>query len=137
MFVEPADKKNEYRLFWLIVNGGILSIVLTFIMQVRWEEILFRVTGLHYYMNPFVANFLIVGPVEELSKFAVFIALTGIMKSIKEPRDGIPQAASVALGFALVENLIYVFRYGIIVLLVRSILSIIGHMSYAVIWGFA
>ncbi|MCK5198715.1 MAG: PrsW family intramembrane metalloprotease [Spirochaetales bacterium] len=42
---------------------------------------------------PLSSQFLIVGPVEESSKFLVLIFLTGIMKSIKEPRDGILQAA--------------------------------------------
>lgn len=76
------------------------------------------------------------GPVEEFSKFIIFIALTGMMKSIKEPRDGILQAASVAMGFALVENIFYAFSHGYTVLIIRSFLTILGHMSYAVIWGF-
>ncbi len=130
------DKKNDYKLFWLIIIGGIPSVVLTLLIQFRWEDILFSLTGFQSSTNPFVDNLLIVGPVEELSKFAVFIALTGIMKSIKEPRDGILQAASVALGFALVENILYAFTGGLVVLLVRSILAIIGHMTYAIIWGF-
>ncbi|MDA3941878.1 MAG: PrsW family glutamic-type intramembrane protease [Spirochaetia bacterium] len=131
-----TDKKNEYKLFWLIVWGGIPSIILTVLIQYRWENILYALTGLRSSTNPFIANLLIVGPVEELSKFAVFIALVGIMGSIKEPRDGILQAASVALGFALVENILYAFTGGLVVLLVRSILTIVGHMTYAIIWGF-
>jgi RsiW-degrading membrane proteinase PrsW (M82 family) len=131
-----ADKKNEHKLFWLIIWGGIPSIILTLFIQYRWEDILYALTGLQSSTNPFVDNLLIVGPVEELSKFAVFIALAGIMGSIKEPRDGILQAASVALGFALVENILYAYSGGLIVLLVRSILTIVGHMTYAIIWGF-
>ncbi len=130
------DKKNEHKLFWLIIWGGLPSIILTLFIQYRWEDILFALTGLRSSTNPFVDNLLIVGPVEELSKFAVFIALAGIMGSIKEPRDGILQAASVALGFALVENILYAYSGGLIVLLVRSILTIVGHMTYAIIWGF-
>ncbi|MCD6396780.1 MAG: PrsW family intramembrane metalloprotease [Spirochaetaceae bacterium] len=131
-----VDKKNEHKLFWLIIWGGLPSIILTLFIQYRWEDILFALTGLRSSTNPFVDNLLIVGPVEELSKFAVFIALAGIMGSIKEPRDGILQAASVALGFALVENILYAWSGGIILLLIRSILTIVGHMSYAIIWGF-
>ncbi len=131
-----ADKKNEHRLFWLVITGGIPSIVLTLTAQSKWENILYSVTGLHYDMNPFVGQLLIVGPVEEFSKFIIFIVLTGMMKSIKEPRDGILQAASVAMGFALVENIIYAFSYGYTVLIIRSFLTILGHMSYAVFWGF-
>ena len=131
-----SDKRNEHRLFWLVITGGIPSIVLTLIVQSHWESILFSTTGLQYDMNPFVGELLIVGPVEEFSKFIIFIVLTGMMKSIKEPRDGILQAASVAMGFALVENIFYAYCYGFTILIIRSFLTILGHMSYAIIWGF-
>lgn len=83
-----------------------------------------------------VENILIVGPVEEFSKFIVFFILSKKLKSIKEPRDGILQAASAGLGFAVIENITYGFRYGAYVLVVRSVLCIAGHMTVASIWGF-
>ncbi|MCK5674103.1 MAG: PrsW family intramembrane metalloprotease, partial [Spirochaetales bacterium] len=132
-----VDKKNEHRLFWFIVTGSILNTILVSMMYPLWENILFSLTGLGFGINPFITHFLIVGPVEEFTKFLVFIFLTGIFQSIKEPRDGILQAVSIALGFALMENFLYALDYGIGVLLMRSILSIIGHSTYAAIWGFA
>ena len=132
-----SDKKNTSKLFWLIIAGGIPSVVLTLYFQPFWEGALYNFTGLWYGMNPVVANILIVGPVEELSKFLTFIFLTTIIKSIKEPRDAVIQAASVALGFALVENIIYAWSGGLVLLLIRSFITIVGHMTYAAIWGFA
>jgi len=132
-----VDKKNEHKLFWFIVTGSILNTILVSIMYPFWESVLFGLTGIGYGINPFITHFLIVGPVEESTKFLVFIFLTGMFKSIKEPRDGILQAASVGLGFALMENFLYAMDYGIEVLLMRSILSIIGHATYAALWGFA
>ncbi len=132
-----ADKKNEHKLFWFIVTGIILNTILVSIMYPLWENILFSMTGLVYGRNPFISNFIIVGPVEEITKFLIFITLAGMFKSIKEPRDGILQAASVALGFALMENFFYAMDYGFGLLLVRSIISIIGHVTYAALWGFA
>jgi len=132
-----SDKKNDTKLFWLIIAGGIPSIALTLYFQPFWEGALYNFTGLWYGMNPIVANILIVGPVEELSKFLTFIFLTSIMKSIKEPRDAVIQAASVALGFALVENILYAWSGGLLLLVLRSFITIVGHMTYAAIWGFA
>ena len=106
-------------------------------MESVWEGILFYITGLYPDANAFVQHILIVGPVEELSKFLVFIALAGISKTIKEPRDGILQAVSVALGFAIIENFLYAYYDGVSVLVLRSTLNIIGHMTYGAIWGFA
>jgi len=128
-----ADKKNVHTIFWLIIIGGV---ILTFIIDSIWVDILYGLTGLRHDENAFVEHILITGPVEESAKFITFILLTRMFKSIKEPRDGILQAVSVALGFALIENFIYAYRYGIYVLIIRSVLSMVGHMTYAVIWGF-
>lgn len=83
----------------------------------------------------FINMVFITGPVEEISKFAMFFMLAWKLRSIREPRDGMLQAASVGLGFAFYENFDYAGEYGIFVLLVRSVLCIAGHMIYASIWG--
>ena len=132
-----ADKKNKYTLLQFVIFGGIFSVILTLIMSPIWEAFLFYITGRYSDENTFVHHVLIVGPVEELSKFLVFITLAGISKSIKEPRDGILQAVSVALGFSIIENFIYAYVDGVYVLIIRSFLNIIGHMSYGAIWGLA
>ena len=129
------DKKFNYHLFWFIVSGSLLCAALVTVMYPLWETILRGTTGLVYGQNPVVSYIAIVGPVEELTKFLVFILLTGLFKSIKEPRDGVIQAASVALGFALAENFYYGMDYGVSVLLVRSIVSILGHVTFAGFWG--
>lgn len=131
-----ADKKNENKLYWFIIIGGILNMVLVFIMYPVWESILYKLTGIISDSNPIIKHYLVVGPVEELTKFIVFIALSSAAKSIKEPRDGILQAASIALGFALCENFLYALNSGISVLLYRSFFATLGHMTYSVIWGF-
>lgn len=102
---------------------------------------------LYYYFIPIVApiasrsetanDLLLVGPVEELGKFLVFYLAAVGSSSIKEPRDGILHAASVGLAFAVLENIFYSFAYGVPVLLLRSVLTTAGHMSYAAIWGYA
>ena len=71
--------------------------------------------------SAFIYNFVFVGPIEEFSKFIIFIGFSVLTKSIKEPRDGALQAAAVALAFATVENFFYGYDYGMQTLLVRSI----------------
>ncbi len=132
-----VDKKNEYRLATLIIMGGVPSVVLTLFLNQFWGTAVYNLTGHYYVENTFISHFLLTGLVEEFSKFLVFIILTSPFKTIKEPRDGMLQAASIAMGFALTENIIYSLQYGIYVLLIRSIITIIGHVTYAVIWGYA
>jgi len=77
-----------------------------------------------------------VGPIEEVSKFLVFLVLVNLCHSIREPEDGIYQAAAVGLGFAIVENVKYGLAYGPLVALLRSFVSSPSHMLYASLWGF-
>ena len=47
-------------------------------------------------------NFLFVGPIEELAKFTLFLLLTENGKRVREPLEGVIQAATVALANAIV-----------------------------------
>jgi RsiW-degrading membrane proteinase PrsW (M82 family) len=75
------------------------------------------------------------GPLEETAKFLAFFFFSLALRSIREPADGMLQAASTALGFASIENIFYAQSYGLLNLLIRSVLCIAGHMVYAGICG--
>jgi hypothetical protein len=77
-----------------------------------------------------------VGPIEEFSKFLVFMLLAGRFRTVREPVDGMYQAAAVGLGFAIVENFSYGFAYGPFIALLRSLVTPLAHMTYACVWGF-
>jgi protease PrsW len=83
----------------------------------------------------FVLHFLMVGPIEEISKFLVFLLMSSLLSSIREPRDGLLQAAAVGLGFASVENVGYGWQYGTELMFFRSVFGCLGHMVLASIWG--
>ena len=80
---------------------------------------------------------LVVGPVEELCKFAA--VRFGAYRSLHfdEPLDGLVYAAVASLGFASLENFFYVVDYGPEVMLVRAPLSTVGHLVDGGIWGYA
>ncbi len=93
--------------------------------------------GPGFYVGSFVEQFFIVGPVEETAKFLVFFLFSSWLRTIKEPVDGILQAAAVGLAFASVENMEYALHLGVSNMLVRSVLCILGHMTLSAMWGFA
>lgn len=68
----------------------------------------------------FFYHVFVVGPSEELIKFLAFAFLATKLRSIKELKDGILQACSVALGFAAAENFKYGWYYGL------DVFSIVG-----------
>jgi RsiW-degrading membrane proteinase PrsW (M82 family) len=82
--------------------------------------------------------------VEEFSKFIVVERTVYRRADFDEPIDGIVYATAAALGFATLENIIYVFSGLMMSLpiavgtgLVRAVLSVPGHALFAVMWGFA
>lgn len=88
--------------------------------------------------------FLVVGPIEELCKFAAVRLYAARHKAFDEPLDGIIYAAAAALGFASVENVIYVLSLerieagtGFATLALRAVLAVPGHVFFASFWGFA
>jgi len=74
-------------------------------------------------------------PMEEFSKFLIFFILVTLLRSLREPADGIFQAAAVGLGFAIVENVIYALSSGPRGALVRAGITTLRHMIFSSIWG--
>jgi RsiW-degrading membrane proteinase PrsW (M82 family) len=87
-------------------------------------------------LGPFAYHFFVVGFSEEFAKFVVFILMTRILKSLREPADGIIQGAAVGIGFSIVEDVIYGATYGPGVVLYRAI-GLGVHALAGAIWGFA
>jgi RsiW-degrading membrane proteinase PrsW (M82 family) len=87
--------------------------------------------------------FLVVGPIEELLKFAAVRLWIYRDPEFDEPLDGIIYASAAALGFASLENVFYVidFTHGLGVrwaaLGLRSFLALPGHVIFAAVWGYA
>ena len=77
-----------------------------------------------------------VGINEETWKFLATLRLVRKLPEFDEPIDGMIYGMTVALGFAAIENLEYLARFGPGVLVARSLLSIPVHLACAVIWGY-
>ncbi|MFP4427217.1 MAG: PrsW family glutamic-type intramembrane protease, partial [Spirochaetaceae bacterium] len=75
------------------------------------------------------------GVVEEWAKWLCFIMAVHGGGTIKEPQDGILQAAAVGLGFGTVENIAYIARYPGLWIAIRPFVATGGHMIYAAFWG--
>lgn len=74
--------------------------------------------------------------VEEFSKWFVFMALVWKNKNFDYRYDGIVYAVSASLGFAALENILYIVSYGTGVSIGRAIFAIPGHATFGVFMGF-
>ena len=83
------------------------------------------------------AMLFVVGPVEELSKFLA--VRLGPYRSLyfDEPRDGLVYAVAASLGFASLENLVYILTFGPEVMVGRAPFSTLAHVIFGSFWGIA
>ena len=79
--------------------------------------------------------FLVVGAVEEGTKFLLLKWRTWKHPQFNYRFDGVVYAVFVSLGFAAYENIRYVFSYGLSVALPRALLAVPAHMGFAVFMG--
>ncbi|MCQ2250517.1 MAG: PrsW family glutamic-type intramembrane protease [Bacteroidales bacterium] len=90
--------------------------------------------------NPFVENYCVVAPVEELVKMLVVMLYVWNHKDFDDTFDAIVYCVMASLGFAAVENLLYVLLNddgtGLQVALLRAVLSIPGHAVFAIFMGY-
>ncbi|HUU75086.1 MAG TPA: PrsW family glutamic-type intramembrane protease [Methanoregulaceae archaeon] len=95
-----------------------------------------------------VSGFLIavvVAPiVEEYGKFFVVKNTVYGTREFDEPVDGIVYAAAAGLGFASLENVIYVFSsletsflFAVQTGIIRALISVPGHVLFSAMWGYA
>jgi len=83
----------------------------------------------------FAYSMLAIGPVEELAKLLPFLLLLKIPE-FDEPIDGIIYASFVALGYAAVENVMYLQYLTPAEAMARGFAGPVVHMLFASIWGY-
>ncbi|MFI5133502.1 MAG: PrsW family intramembrane metalloprotease [Chitinophagales bacterium] len=84
-----------------------------------------------------IFTYLIVGFSEEFSKFLGLRLYSYTQKAFDEPFDGIVYAIMVGMGFATVENIMYVYNAQDMDLAIkRMFLSVPAHATFAVIMGY-
>ncbi|MFT3823073.1 MAG: PrsW family glutamic-type intramembrane protease [Chitinophagaceae bacterium] len=90
-------------------------------------------TSLKYY---FLWAFVVVALSEEGAKYLVLRFYAYNNKAFNEPLDGIVYAVMISMGFATVENVMYVVKGGYAAGLLRMFLSVPAHAAFAVLMGY-
>jgi RsiW-degrading membrane proteinase PrsW (M82 family) len=108
---------------------AILEIVAKFIFTPLSQTIHPQVLQVSY-------MFLVVAPVEEVLKFGAVMAVVYVSREFNEWYDGILYAMVASLGFATLENILYVLSQGVTVGLMRFFLSVPAHALFGGIMGF-
>lgn len=88
------------------------------------------------FLTLFINVFVGIALIEEGFKWLVIKLIGFDNNEFDEIYDSIVYSVFVSLGFACVENILYVFCYGFGTGVVRALTSIPGHTSFGVIMGF-
>ena len=114
--------------------GGILSIFIALLFAMPLSEYESSIpSGL---ARSFYTSFFCAGIPEEFGKWIIFYWLIKKAKDFDQYYDGILYAIFISMGFALVENVLYVMKGGMGVAITRAILAVPGHMLFAVPMGY-
>lgn len=130
---DEYDREPLRHLFVSFVLGG-LSVIPAIIIEVSFA-VFFPENNLNV-VKTLIWAFIIVAGAEELSKFVMLKYYAFKLKEFDEPFDGIVYGVMVSLGFAAVENILYVSEGGATVAILRMFTAVPAHASFGVVMGY-
>ena len=134
--VVTADSRPEPpRVVWICVVLGALSTLPAALIE-RWLQSLIPVVQ-NSWVNAYERALLIAGLPEETLKISIIAAVARRARDFDEPMDGVVYGTAVGLGFAAVENILYVAgnAHWASVAVARGILSVPFHAALGAIAG--
>ncbi|AIC94633.1 MULTISPECIES: glutamic-type intramembrane protease PrsW [Shouchella] len=96
----------------------------------------FALTEEEMITEPFVKAFLLYGLIEEGLKWLMLFIFAYQHGQLRQPLDGIVFGVALSLGFATVENSLYMIAYGFDHVLPRTLLPTTAHAVYGIVMGY-
>jgi len=136
-FRDKYEKEPIGILLRAFVAGGLAVIPILFIELAlgNFWETNFKQQSPHL-VNAAYDAFVVASFTEELFKFLAFALLIWRNKNFNEKYDGIVYAVFVSLGFAAVENVLYVFDTGIGTGILRAFTAVPAHTIFGITMGY-
>ncbi len=132
--VEKEPKNLLITLFIFGVISIIITLVITFVMKLLIPFFAEEPSGA---LNIFIYYFIGVGLIEEFSKWIMLYIGTWNNNNFDYQYDGLIYAVFVSLGFATLENIMYVLgQQNFIVAILRALVSVPGHAFFGVFMGY-
>ena len=133
-FRDQYNREPRRHLIISFFLGGISAVVAGLL-----EEALFSLTGIQIgngIEHNLIAAFIFVGFTEEWTKYIMVRYYAFRQPEFDEPLDGIIYSVMVGMGFATLENVLYVMDSGYTTAIMRMFLSVPAHATFAVIMGY-
>lgn len=126
---EPQEKVAQ------MMGWGALCVIPALILELTAPAIFPLVTGDNLFSIALNA-YLVVALAEEFCKFMAVKKKIYDDPELDEPYDGVVYCVATSLGFAIVENVLYVFSGGFGVGILRALMAVPAHALFAVFMGY-
>lgn len=136
LYIYLKDKHEREPLGLLFVSFlyGAASTVATLVISIPVNALILTKDG--DVIDEFYNAFFKVALIEEFCKFAFVRFILYYNRNFNEPFDGIVYAVMVSMGFATVENILYVFEYGFATGMARMFTAVPAHATFGVLMGY-
>jgi len=136
VYIYLKDKHEREPLSLLVTSFiyGCFSTLVT--ISISYPVNLLILTKEDDVIQQFFNAFFKVALIEEFSKFVFVRFILFNNKNFNEPFDGIVYAVIVSMGFATVENLIYVFQFGFTTGILRLFTAVPAHAAFGILMGY-
>jgi len=134
-YIYSRDKYEKEPLSFLL--KALLAGIIIVIPVVLIERLLtISSENMEGMTNAAYTAFIVAGLTEEGMKYLAFYLFFWKNRNFNERFDGIVYAVYIALGFAGIENLLYVFSGGYSVGLVRALTAVPAHALFGIAMGY-
>jgi len=135
LYIYNRDKYEKEPLSFLL--RALLAGIIIVIPVVLIERLLtIPSESMEGITNAGYTAFIVAGLTEEGMKYLAFYVFFWNNRNFNERFDGIVYAVYIALGFAGIENILYVFSGGYSVGLVRALTAVPAHALFGIVMGY-
>lgn len=136
LYIYLKDKHEREPLTLLLISFfyGVLSTFVTLAVSMPLNLLVMLKSD--DVIDQFIEAFFKVALIEEASKFLFVRFILYPNRNFNEPFDGIVYAVMVSMGFATLENFLYVFEYGFQTGILRMFTAVPAHATFGVMMGY-
>ena len=121
----------------LLVKTALLGLLITVPVVVLEVFLMGAISGLQgTWLIPVLTAFLVAGFSEELFKLLVLHRYCARKPDFDEPMDAVVYGVVASLGFACIENVLYVMQGGVAVAAIRAVTAVPAHASLGALMGY-
>lgn len=136
IYYKDSYEKEPASLLFQLFLLGVAAIIPALIWEIIGEALVLLIAPSGTILYNFLYAFFVVALAEESCKFLFTYIRTWNSEHFNFKFDGIVYAVFVSLGFATLENILYVFDGGIVTGIIRALISVPSHAIDAIFMGY-